>query len=338
MARAASGSDGDDCGPADGVGLVLDALSAQVRDTSRHIEESVSRVCTSFASIARRTKENAAHAVRSADRGGGTDGDPLVTARATIAAMLGRMDQVRRAADESVETLRRLEGIATRVDRIQASLEQVDGVAHALRILALNAKIEAARAGDQGNAFGVVASETGVLANTIRQTSRSVHEMVDELWQEMKDSTVRMRAGLIQDRGTADVGRAADLSREEGTRALDALTRAHTDMQGRVAEAATNSERLAGDIEEAMTALQFQDAVSQQLDHVAAALGEARAALDAGDGSRADDLIERLRTRSTMRSERQILDRLSGRTAAGSAGAETPADAADAAPGSVELF
>lgn len=307
-------------------GLVLDVLSAQLGATAKHVEESVSRVCTSFASIARRTKENADHAAAAS----GNDGGALTTARSTIDGLLGRMDQVRRAADESVETLRRIEAIGSRVDRIQKSLEGVDSVAQALRILALNAQIEATRAGDQGKAFAVVATETGVLANAIRTTSTSVHEMVDELWKEVKDSTKRMRAGLLRDQSAADLGRAADQSREEGRRALEALTRAHADMQGLVAEAAANSARLAEDIGEAMTALQFQDAVNQQIEHVMAALTEARDGLASGHPGEAAALLDRLRARTTMQSERQVLDRLSNRA---SAAAGTPS-----APSSIELF
>ncbi|MDY3557949.1 hypothetical protein R5W23_006286, partial [Gemmata sp. JC673] len=48
------------------VGVVLDVLSAQLGETARHIEGAVAQVCTSFASIARRSKEGAARAARAA--------------------------------------------------------------------------------------------------------------------------------------------------------------------------------------------------------------------------------------------------------------------------------
>jgi len=303
-------------------GLVLDVLSAQIGATAAHIEDSVTRVCGSFASIARRTKESAAHAA-----GGAGDAGALATAQATIAALLGRMDQVQRAAEESVETLRRIEAISDRVNRIQRSLEEVDLVAHTLKMLALNARIEAARAGAHGRAFGVVASETGDLATAVRATAKSVRGMVESLWTEVQDSTKRMRAGLIMDQSADEIRRAADQSREEGARALESLTRANADMQALVAEAAANSARLADDINEAMTALQFQDSVSQQLEHVRAALDEAGDGL-AGDGGDATDLLDRLRARATMDSERQVLDRLTNRSPS----------AAGSAPNSIELF
>jgi len=314
-----------------GVGLVLDVLSAQLDDTAKQVEDSVTKVCMSFTSIARRTKANAARATLAADSSG-SDGNALETARLTISGLLRRMDRVQRAADESVETLRRIEAISQRVDKIQASLDDVDQVSHALKILALNAKIEAARAGKNGNAFGVVATETGVLAARIRETAKSVRGMVDGLWEEVKASTRRMRVELVQDQSAGEMGRVAEQSREEGTRALDALTRAHVLMQGQVAEAASNSEKLAEDIEEAMTALQFQDAVNQQIEHVVSALHEAREVLESGDESQAENLVDKLRLRATMQSERLLLARITNGTTG------TSGELEDSAPSSVELF
>ncbi|AWM36403.1 Methyl-accepting chemotaxis protein McpA [Gemmata obscuriglobus] len=311
------------------IGVVLEALSTQIGDTARHVEEAVTQVCTSFVSIARRSKESAARAARATGQDGGTDADAQAAARSTITALLGRMDQVRRATDEAVETLRRLEGIATRVDRIERSLGDLDGVSYALRILALNARIEAARAGESGRGFAVVAAETGRQAEAIGTTAKSIRGMVDGLWQEVRESTQRMRAGLLKSDTAADLNRAADLSREEGARALDALARSQAEMQALVAASATDAERLAGDIEDAMTALQFQDAVNQQLDHVAAALREARAVLASGDAAGAAALLDRLRARATMQSERRVLDRVTGHDA-GPAGDDTP--------GSMEFF
>ncbi|MDY3563402.1 hypothetical protein R5W23_004905, partial [Gemmata sp. JC673] len=91
---------------------------------------------------------------------------------------------------------------------------------------------------------------------------------------------------------------------------------------------AAGAEQLAGDIEDAMTALQFQDAVNQQLDHVAAALREARDALS-DDPARGAQLLERLRARATMQSERRVVDRVT---------APEPTSEAGDASGSFELF
>ena len=95
-----------------------------------------------------------------------------------------------------------------------------------------------------------------------------------------------------------------------------------------MAEAAANSKQLAEDIGDAVIALLCQDAVSQQIGHVVSALNETHDALAAGNTDRAGELLERLRAQSTMRSEQDLLDRMTGQTTAGRADAQ----------GSVELF
>ena len=289
------------------LGQVMDILTAQLGQTALQVEDSVTRVCRSFTNIARRSREGAARmAVQ-------TDEEAMATARETIAMLLGRMDQAREATNDALETFHRIENIASQVDQIQRSLNKVDAVSHSLRLLALNARMEAARAGEHGRAFGVVAFETATMANSIGETAKSIHEMVDSLWREVRGSTERMKRGLINQESASDFSRVTELSRKEGSRALEILASADAAMRSQVREAAGNSQRLAEDIGEAMTALQFQDSVNQQIEHVIAALTETGDVLKSSDRDRASHLLERLRSRLSMKSEREIADRVTER-------------------------
>ena len=292
----------------EGIALqVMDILTAQLGQTALQVEDSVTRVCRSFTNIARRSSEGAARmAVQ-------TDEEAMATARETIAMLLGRMDQAREATNDALETFHRIENIASQVDQIQRSLNKVDAVSHSLRLLALNARMEAARAGEHGRAFGVVAFETATMANSIGETAKSIHEMVDSLWREVRGSTERMKRGLINQESASDFSRVTELSRKEGSRALEILASADAAMRSQVREAAGNSQRLAKDIGEAMTALQFQDSVNQQIEHVIAALTETGDVLKSSDRDRASHLLERLRSRLSMKSEREIADRVTER-------------------------
>ena len=79
-------------------------------------------------------------------------------------------------------------------ESIDTSLEQVDKVLSAMKIVALNAKIEASRAGNAGRAFGVVAEEMKRMAanaqtalETIRRASTDTHETLGELTRAEKE-------------------------------------------------------------------------------------------------------------------------------------------------------
>ena len=282
------------------LGQVMDILTAQLGQTALQVEDSVTRVCRSFTNIARRSREGAARMA-------------VQTDEEAMAMLLGRMDQAREATNDALETFHRIENIASQVDQIQRSLNKVDAVSHSLRLLALNARMEAARAGEHGRAFGVVAFETATMANSIGETAKSIHEMVDSLWREVRGSTERMKRGLINQESASDFSRVTELSRKEGSRALEILASADAAMRSQVREAAGNSQRLAEDIGEAMTALQFQDSVNQQIEHVIAALTETGDVLKSSDRDRASHLLERLRSRLSMKSEREIADRVTER-------------------------
>jgi hypothetical protein len=83
----------------------------------------------------------------------------------------------------------------------------------------------------------------------------------------------------LQERATTDV-READLSRKEVNHSLDAMATLHDEMQKSIAASQDNCHRLAHDISDAVVAMQFQDAVSQRIEHVVHVLLDLHAAMN----------------------------------------------------------
>lgn len=168
-------------------------------------------------------------------------------------------DEVVRVADLSVNMVRELDGVQNRTQAIDGFLLDVEKLADQTSLLALNADIEAARVGEHGRGFSVVASE-------VRRLSKRSHEFSDRIRVHLKE----VRTGLSKTYGNMRLLSAADMEHALQIKGdVVSLTRSLEDKNREVAETVSCineiSKEIAQDVRNVVVSLQFHDITSQKL-------------------------------------------------------------------------
>ncbi|MFI8980245.1 methyl-accepting chemotaxis protein [Ectopseudomonas khazarica] len=177
---------------------------------------------------------------------------------------LQRIEQLARAMDTTTASIQRLSQDTQRIDAV---LEVIKSVAEQTNLLALNAAIEAARAGEQGRGFAVVADEVRALAKRTQQSTAEIESLISALREGSRRAVADMEqsAGLVEK--TVD-----DASQTEV--ALLAIAEAVTlisEMNQQIAAAAEQQTAVAEEINRSVTSIRdIADQSATAMDETAA--------------------------------------------------------------------
>lgn len=156
------------------------ALSAVTEQTNRevsHQQEETEQVATAMNQMTAtvhdvaRNAEQAALAAQSAD-------EKVDSGQTVVRQSLQRIEQLSSSSASAIDSI---ENLSAEIQNIGTVLGVIKSVAEQTNLLALNAAIEAARAGEQGRGFAVVADEVRALARRTQQSTEEIERLVSSL-------------------------------------------------------------------------------------------------------------------------------------------------------------
>ena len=289
------------------VGKVMSVLERQLVETSTDIEESVVGVCQGFRGMAQRA-QSAVSSAEDAVGGGDADGrDNFVDEMRRLVNAL--IQNINDSCDFSQRTSDRLAQIESQLESVDATLSDIEEIACKARVVALNGQVEAARLGDAGAAFRVVAEETKDLSRHAGDTSNAVRELVSSLADDIKETSTELKA-----RSESDAARLRE-SQEQALRVLEEINDTHQQMVQSLNNTSGISQELSRDIAGAVVSMQFQDRVSQRIAHVIETLqllvgrvdSQAEESWEPAAAEQSGEILDELASRYTMDSERHAM-------------------------------
>ncbi|MEZ8143507.1 chemotaxis protein [Enterovibrio norvegicus FF-33] len=167
--------------------------------------------------------------------------DAAAKGREIMTRSISTTHQLSTRLDDSVNVVSSLQEMTSNIETI---LDVISNIADQTNLLALNAAIEAARAGEQGRGFAVVADEVRVLAKRTSDSTSEIEEMISKLQTQSSEAVAVMQECVDEMSHSVTQASDANSAMEE----IESIIMMISDMSSQIAQAATEQRTTSADI------------------------------------------------------------------------------------------
>jgi phosphate/phosphite/phosphonate ABC transporter binding protein len=223
----------------------LSATIKQVASNAEELAEASEETLSAISEITSAIKEVELNSTESARLSEKVTSDAATFGMTSVEKTIGGMQNIKSTVERTAELIRRLGGRSEEIGKV---LTVIDEVTDQTTLLALNAAILAAQAGEHGRGFSVVADEIKDLAERTAFSTQEIATLIQSVQQEVKDAVAAMQEGL----GSVEEGFKLSREAESALRKILESSKKSSEMARSIERSTTEQAKAAKLVTEAM--------------------------------------------------------------------------------------
>jgi methyl-accepting chemotaxis protein len=218
----------------------MSAIVIQAKKGAGHQQRETEQLATATNEMTATIENMAQYASEAAQAAQHADKES-VGGKEVVAGTIHTIDALVSEVERTAEAIHKLEQESTNIGKV---LDVIRDIADQTNLLALNAAIEAARAGEQGRGFAVVADEVRVLAQRSSQSTNEIRGIIERLQNEARDAVQVMQSGRGKAQASASQAASAGTALDVITTKVSGINKMNTEIALTAAQQSTVAEEI----------------------------------------------------------------------------------------------